>query len=94
MNNLEREMEEVYNVIMNYKEPEGTITCVIYDDQRMDLSLNFFRASFTLKKEDLKDYVYREKVNCPKNYEDYYFNRTYKLMYIDDKGYAIFYRNY
>ena len=93
MDDLEKDFADLYNLSQEH-EDDGTITCIIYDDQFMDTALNFFRASFRLKKEDLKEYVYVDKLECENGYEDYYLNRTYKLMYMDSDRCAIFYRNY
>ena len=40
-------------------------------------------------------YVFVDELDwCKDGYEDYYLNRTYKLMYMDNDRCAIFYRNY
>ena len=72
----------------------GLILCVIYDDESWE-PLNFYRASFELRKEDLRDYVYVDKLKiCESGYEDYYLNRTYKFIRMEEDDCAIFYRNY
>jgi hypothetical protein len=72
----------------------GLILCVIYDDESWE-PLNFYRASFELRKEDLRDYVYVDKLKiCQSGYEDYYLNRTYKFIRMEEDDCAIFYRNY
>ena len=77
----------------------GLITCVIYDDELWDCGLNKFRASFELRKKDIKDYVYVDKQKslnfwCESGYEYYYLNRTYKFIRMERDSCAIFYRNY
>lgn len=76
----------------------GLISCVIYDDELWDYGFNWFRASFELRKEDLKEYVYVDNnslnFSCKSGYEDYYLNRTYKFIRMETDGCAIFYRNY
>ena len=54
----------------------GLILCVIYDDESWE-PLNYYRASFELRKEKLREYVYVDKLKfCKSGYEDYYLNRT------------------
>ena len=46
---------------------------IIYDNDFSDYALNYSRASFELKKEDLKDYVLVNKLShCKQGYEDDY----------------------
>ena len=77
-------------------EDNGLILCLIFDDENYFL-LDEFKASFELKKEDLKDYVYVDNnalnFSCESGYEDYYLNRTYKFINME-KDCAIFFRNY
>ena len=48
-----------------------------------------------LKKEDLKDYVYVDKLSyCKEGCEDEYINRTYKFIRMEGELSAIFYRDY
>ncbi|MBO5630729.1 MAG: hypothetical protein J5965_16820 [Aeriscardovia sp.] len=78
------------------REDNGLILCLIYEDENYFL-LDEFKASFELRKEDLKDYVYVDNnslnFSCESGYEDYYLNRTYKFIRMD-RDCAIFYRNY
>ena len=68
----------------------------IYEDENFFIN-DEFKASFELKKEDLKDYVYVDNnalnFSCESGYEDYYLNRTYKFINME-KDCAIFFRNY
>ena len=77
-------------------EDNGLILCLIFDDENYFLQ-DEFKASFELKKEDLKDYVYVDinalNFSCESGYEDYYLNRTYKFIGME-KDCANFYRNY
>ena len=73
----------------------GLLHGTIFDNEEYDLMLNYSKASFELKKEDLKDYVYVDKLKiCESGYEDYYLNRTYKFIRMEEDDCAIFYRNY
>ena len=78
------------------REDNGLILCLIYEDENYFIN-DEFKASFELRKDDLKDYVYVDKnslnFSCESGYEDYYLNRTYKYMGME-KDCAIFYRNY
>ena len=78
------------------REDNGLILCLIYEDENYFL-LDEFKASFELRKEDLKDYVYVDNYSlnfsCESGYEDYYLNRTYKFINME-KDCAIFFRNY
>ena len=48
-----------------------------------------------VKKEDLKDYVFVDKLTyCKDNCEAEYINRTYKFIRMEDENCAIFYRDY
>ncbi len=40
----------------------GLLHGTIFDNEEYDLMLNYSKASFELKKEDLKDYVYVDKL--------------------------------
>ena len=40
----------------------GLLYGTIFDNEKYDLLLNYSRASFKLKKEDLKEYVYVDKL--------------------------------
>jgi hypothetical protein len=77
-------------------EDNGLILCLIFDDENYFLQ-DEFKASFELKKEDMKDYVYVDNnalnFSCESGYEDYYLNRTYKFINME-KDCAIFFRNY
>lgn len=73
----------------------GLLYGTIFDNEEYDLMLNYSRASFKLKKEDLKEYVYVDKLSyCKEGYEDEYINRTYKFIRMEGKLSAIFYRDY
>ena len=73
----------------------GLLHGTIFDNEEYDLMLNYSKASFELKKEDLKDYVYVDKLSyCKEGYEDEYINRTYKFIRMEDEYCAIFYRDY
>lgn len=78
------------------REDNGLILCLIYEDENYFL-LDEFKASFELRKDDLKDYVYVDNnslnFSCESGYEDYYLNRTYKFINME-KDCAIFYRDY
>ncbi len=103
---LNKEFEEWANQICEelekyYEEEErriieaGLITCIVYKDELWDVGFNLPSGSFEIKKEELKDYIYREEIDCFRQDEKYYFtNRLYKYMYTDNSGCAIFYRNY
>ena len=54
-------------------EESGLMYGIIYDNDFSDYALNYSRASFELKKEDLKDYVFVNKLShCKQGYEDDY----------------------
>lgn len=73
----------------------GLLYGTIFDNEAYDLMLNYSKASFILKKEDLKDYVYVDKLrHCKEGCEDEYINRTYKFIRMEDEYCAIFYRDY
>ena len=73
----------------------GLLYGTIFDNEDYDLMLNYSKASFILKKEDLKDYVYVDKLSsCKEGYEDEYINRTYKFIRMEGELCAIFYRDY
>lgn len=73
----------------------GLLYGTIFDNEEYDLMLNYSRASFKLKKEDLKEYVYVDKLSyCKEGCEDEYINRTYKFIRMEDENCAIFYRDY
>ena len=78
------------------REDNGLVLCLIYEDENFFIN-DEFKASFELKKEDLKDYVYVDNnalnFSCESGYEDYYLNRTYKFINME-KDCAIFFRNY
>ena len=81
------------------REENGLIFCVVYDDELWDAGFNKSRASFELRKEDLKDYVYvdnQKSLNfyCDKGYEGYYVNRKCKFIRMETDNCAIFYRDY
>ena len=98
MNELERMLDEVDKELerMIQEEKElGIISCIIFDNEVADLSLNYFKASFSLKKDELKEYVYVDKLDtCKKGCEDEYLNRTYKLIRMEGEDCAIFYKEY
>jgi hypothetical protein len=73
----------------------GLLYGTIFDNEEYDLMLNYSRAFFKLKKEDLKEYVYVDKLSyCKEGCEDEYINRTYKFIRMEDENCAIFYRDY
>lgn len=73
----------------------GLLYGTIFDNEDYDLMLNYSKASFILKKEDLKDYVYVDELShCKVGCEDEYINRTYKFIRMEDEYCAIFYRDY
>ena len=78
------------------REDNGLVLCLIYEDENCFIN-DEFKASFELKKEDMKDYVYVDNnalnFSCESGYEDYYLNRTYKFINME-KDCAIFFRNY
>ena len=73
----------------------GLLYGTIFDNEKYDLLLNYSKASFKLKKEDLKEYVYVDKLSyCKEGCEDEYINRTYKFVRMEGELCAIFYRDY
>ncbi len=78
------------------REDNGLVLCLIYEDENCFIN-DEFKASFELKKEDMKDYVYVDNnalnFSCESGYEDYYLNRTYKFINME-KDCAIYFRNY
>ena len=91
LDDMLRDFEEE---LFNSKLPEGMIAGIIYDNEHMWLCC-LQCATFTIKKDELKDYVYVDKLDtCRPGYEDYYLNRTYKLMWMENDNCAIFYRDY
>lgn len=99
---LEEQTNQIYEEFEKYYEKEdrrikeaGLITCIVYKDELWDAGFNLPSSSFEIKKEELKDYIYREEKDCFRQDEKYYFtNRLYKYMCTDNSGCAIFYRNY
>lgn len=76
-------------------EEQDLVYGIIYDNEEYDVSLNYTKASFELKREDLKDYVYVDKLShCKVGCEDEYINRTYKFIRMEGELSAIFYRDY
>ena len=76
-------------------EESGLMYGIIYDYDFSDYALSYSWASFELKKEDLKDYVFVNKLShCKQCYEDDYINRTYKFIRMEGEHCAIFYRDY
>ena len=76
-------------------EEQDIVLGIIFDNEEYDMLLDYFKASFELKKEDLKDYVYVDKLShCKEGCEDEYINRTYKFIRMDGDRCAIFYRDY
>ncbi len=76
-------------------EEQDIVLGIIFDNEEHDILLDYFKASFELKKEDLKDYVYVDKLrHCKEGCEDEYINRTYKFIRMDGDCCAIFYRDY
>ena len=73
----------------------GLLYGTTFDNEEYDLMLNYSRASFKLKKEDLKEYVYVDKLSyCKEGCVDEYINRTYKFIRMEGELSAIFYRDY
>ncbi|MCI5510566.1 MAG: hypothetical protein MR436_09110, partial [Eubacterium sp.] len=76
-------------------EEQDIVLGIIFDNEEYDMLLDYYKASFELKKEDLNDYVYVEKLShCKEGGEDEYINRTYKFIRMDGDRCAIFYRDY
>ena len=76
-------------------EEQDIVLGIIFDNEEYDMLLDYYKASFELKKEDLKDYVYVDKLShCKEGCEDEYINRTYKFISMDGDRCAIFYRDY
>lgn len=76
-------------------EEQDIVLGIIFDNEEYDMLLDYYKASFELKKEDLKDYVYVDKLShCKEGCEDEYINRTYKFIRMDGDRCAIFYRDY
>ena len=76
-------------------EEQDLVYGMIYDNEEYDVLLDYSKASFELKREDLKDYVYVDKLTrCKEGCEDEYINRTYKFIRMDGDRCAIFYRDY
>ena len=77
------------------REEQDIVLGIIFDNEEYDMLLDYYKASFELKKEDLKDYVYVDKLrHCKEGCEDEYINRTYKFIRMDGDRCAIFYRDY
>ena len=77
------------------REEQDIVLGIIFDNEEYDMLLDYYKASFELKKEDLKDYVYVDKLShCKEGCEDEYINRTYKFIRMDGDRCAIFYRDY
>ena len=77
------------------REELGLILCVVYKNELWDIGFNLLSGFFEIEKENLREYVYKDKLECCKPSEEYYFtNRTYKFMYMDPHGVAVFYRDY
>ena len=76
-------------------EEQDIVLGIIFDNEEYDMLLDYYKASFELKKEDLKDYVYVDTLrHCKEGCEDEYINRTYKFIRMDGDRCAIFYRDY
>ena len=76
-------------------EEQDIVLGIIFDNEEYDMLLDYYKASFEFKKEDLKDYVYVDKLShCKEGCEDEYINRTYKFIRMDGDRCAIFYRDY
>ena len=76
------------------REEYNLVLGIIFDDRNYDL-LDFSRASFEMKKDEIKDYVYVDKLShCKEGCEDEYINRTYKFIRMEGELCAIFYRDY
>ena len=68
---------------------------IIFDNEEYDLFLNYYKASFEIKKDEIKDYVYVDKLShCKQGCEEEYINRTYKFIRMEGERCAIFYRDY
>lgn len=89
--NLDNESEKAEK----RREELGLILCVVYKNELWDIGFNLPSGLFEIEKENLREYVYKDKLECCKPSEEYYFtNRTYKFMYMDPHGVAVFYRDY
>lgn len=76
-------------------EEQDLVYGIIFDNEEYDVLLDYSKASFELKREDLKDYVYVDKLSsCKEGCEDEYINRTYKFIRMDGDRCALFYRDY
>ena len=73
----------------------GLIFCVVFKDKMWDYGINLASGSFKIKKEELRDFIYKDKIECYKQDEEFEFlNRTYKFMYMESEHCAMFYRDY
>ena len=76
-------------------EEQNLVLGIIFDNEEYHVLFDYSKASFELKREDLKDYVYVDKLNrCKEGCEDEYINRTYKFIRMDGDRCALFYRDY
>ena len=89
--NFDKEVEEE----RKRREELGLVLCVVFKNELWDYGYNLPSGYFEIKKEELKDYIYKEKIDyCKKDEEDYFTNRTYKYMGNDPNGMPVFYRDY
>ena len=89
--NFDKEVEEE----KKRREELGLVLCVVFKNELWDYGYNLPSGFFEIKKEELKDYIYKEKIDCcRKDEEDYFSNRTYKYMGNDLNGCPVFYRDY
>jgi hypothetical protein len=89
--NFDKEVEEE----RKRREELGLVLCVVFKNELWDYGYNLPSGFFEIKKEELKDYIYKDKIDClRKDEEDYFSNRTYKYICNDLHGCPVFYRDY
>lgn len=94
-NQMQEDFDRICEEEAKRMKENGLLHGTIFDNEEYDLMLDYSKASFMLKKEDLKDYVYVDKLShCKEGCEDEYINRTYKFIRMEGEICAIFYRDY
>ena len=54
------------------REELGLILCVVYKNELWDIGFNLLSGFFEIEKENLQEYVYKDKLECCKPSEEYY----------------------
>ena len=89
--NFDKFMEEEHRRMKKL----GLVSGLIFDNEEYDHIFDEFNATFELKKDEIKDYVYVDKlISCRHGNESEYINRTYKFIRMEGDYCAIFYRDY